>query len=97
MFTLARYKPLGFQQISAATLASATLLTVPAGANVAIIKANAANVSWRDDGIAPTAAIGVLMQSTDPPLEYSGFLNALQFILVSGSPTLSVSYYQAPA
>jgi hypothetical protein len=97
MFTLARYKPLGFQQISAATLAAATPLTVPLGANVAIIKATVASVSWRDDGVAPTAAIGVQMLITDPPLEYSGFLGALQFILAGAGATLSVSYYQANA
>jgi hypothetical protein len=96
--TPARYKPLGFQQISAASLATVQTLTVPPGANVAIIKANVAAVSWRDDGVAPTSAIGMQMLNTDPPLEYSGFLSALQFILVTGgSPTVNVSYYPVPA
>jgi hypothetical protein len=97
MFTPARYKPVGFQQISAATLAAATALTVPAGANVAIIRVGVAStaVSWRDDGTAPTAAIGMQMLPTDDPFEYSANLAAIQFILSVGLPTLGISYYQA--
>lgn len=93
-----RSKPLGFQQITAATLATAQLLTVPAGANVALIRVNVASssVSWRDDGVAPTAAIGMALATTDPTFEYSGVLSVIQFILASGTPTLNISYYQYP-
>lgn len=97
MFTPARYKPLGDQQISAATLVAAQTLTVPQGANVAVIRvgsAAASSVNWRDGGGVPTALIGMPMLNTDPPLEYSANLGALQFIAATGSPILNVSYYQ---
>lgn len=83
--------PLGFQQIA---LAGATGLTVPDGANFAVIRVETANARWRDDGVAPTTSVGVIMTSTDQPFEYSGTLSALQFIAVSGSPVLDVSYYR---
>ncbi len=99
MFTPARYKWLGDQQISAATLAAATALTVPAGANVAIIRVGsaafaAASVCWRDGGNVPTALIGMPMLNTDPPLEYSASLSQIQFIASGGTPILNVVYYQ---
>jgi hypothetical protein len=51
--------PLGFQQIPAATLAAATPLTPPVGATYALVSPTIAGVMWRDDGVAPTAAIGM--------------------------------------
>ncbi len=87
------YVPVGFQQISAATLAASTPLTVPAGATVAFVNAEAAGVRWRDDGTAPTATIGVIL-GAGQQLIYSGNLTAIQFILQSGSPILDVEYYK---
>jgi hypothetical protein len=87
--------PLGYQQILATTLAAATPLAVPAGAQVAVIRSETANVRWRDDGTAPTSGIGMPLNSTDTvPFEYWGTLSAIQFIAVSGSPILDVSYYR---
>jgi hypothetical protein len=48
MITGAGGKPLGFQQITAATLASATGLTVPVGASCAYVSVDTASVRWRD-------------------------------------------------
>jgi len=91
-----QYVPLGYQQISAATLAAATKLTVPPGANFAIIRVEASSVRWRDDGTAPTTSAGMLLNSTDAtPLEYSGTLSAIEFIAVSGSPILDIAYYKS--
>jgi hypothetical protein len=88
----------GFQQISAATLASAQTLTVPAGANLAVISVEGTagtgnGVRWRDDGTAPTSTVGILI----PPgntLVYSAAINAIQFIEAGGSSLINVSYYQ---
>ena len=85
--------PLGFQQLSASNLSSAYPLTPPAGANVALLNPETANVRWRDDGVAPTATVGMLLIA-DAFIEYWGNLSAIQFILVSGSPLLNVSYYR---
>ncbi len=89
--------PLGYQQISAATLATATALTIPAGAMVAMVSVDTAGVRWRDDGTAPTAAIGMALIGTataSPTLAFAGAsMSAVKFILISGSPVLNVSYY----
>ena len=89
-----RYVSLGFQQISAATLATAVGLTIPAGATVALLSVDTAPVRWRDDGTAPTASIGMPIPSGQAPFQYSGTLANLQFIAESGSPVLNVSYYR---
>lgn len=86
------FAPLGYEQLS--SLSSAASLTVPAGANFALITAETAAVRWRDDGTAPTASVGMPMATSDAPLQYSGTLSALQFIAQTGSPKLNVSYYR---
>lgn len=83
--------PKGFQQIT--SLSSATNLTVPAGASIAVIMCDTQNVRWRDDGTAPTASVGMLLRTTDEPLVYQGDLDAIEFIQVTGSAVLNVSYY----
>jgi hypothetical protein len=89
-----RYTPLGYQQIT--TLTSATLLTVPTGANCAFISVESAAVRYRDDGTAPTASIGMplAITSNGPPLIYCGTLSAIQFIQQASSATLNVLYYR---
>ena len=88
-------KPLGYQQISAATLAAATGLTVPAGATVAVVIDEVAStaVRWRDDGTAPTGAVGMYLPS-GTYINFSGDLSVIKFILATGgSPILNVAYY----
>ena len=87
-------KPLGYQQITATTLAASTGLTVPTGASVAVVINGVAStaVRWRDDGTAPTGSIGMYM----PPsvyMNFSGNLSSIKFILATGLPFLDVSYY----
>ncbi|HEY7294248.1 MAG TPA: hypothetical protein VH916_04360 [Dehalococcoidia bacterium] len=99
-FVGAHLVPMGYQQIGAGTLASATPLTVPSdsagrAASYAFIQVDTANVRWRDDGTAPTASVGVQLASAGS-FWYAGTLSAIQFIAVSGSPVLNVSYYRAP-
>ena len=89
-----RYVPLGFQQLDATALSAAVGLTVPPGANYALLIAETAGVRWRDDGTAPTSSVGMLI-AQDATLEYSGNLSMIKFIAASGSPLLNVSYYRA--
>ncbi len=91
MQTNQKFVPLGYQQIT--SLASAAKLTVPQGATMAILEAETEAVRWRDDGTAPTASIGMLLE-TDTPYEYSGDLSAIQFIATTSGAVLDVSYYQ---
>ena len=93
--------PMGYQKISAATLVAATALTVPSAsvqgrvqsARLALIRAESDPVSYRDDGVDPTASDGMPLEATDGPFPYTGNLAAIKFILKSGSPTLHVAYY----
>lgn len=83
------YTPLGYQQII--NPAAATNLTVPTGATMALISVSAASARWRDDGTAPTAAIGMPM-TAGQEFQYSGNLAAIQFI--GAGATLDISYYK---
>ena len=86
-------KPLGYQQILAATLAAATSLTPPSGTRYAIITPEAQGVRWRDDGTAPTATVGMLL-GANGVLIYNGDFTKIQFIAATAGAILNVSYYQ---
>jgi hypothetical protein len=85
--------PAGYQQLT--SLATATALTVPAGADVAIIQAEAQAVRWRDDGTDPTSSVGMRLAAGSDFL-YTGRLSALRFIQDDAVPPaiLNVSYYE---
>ena len=91
MFTRDRVVPLGYQQLT--PLTTATALTVPPGAQFCWMKCTGQNVRWRDDGTNPTSTVGVLMQTTDHAIWYAGKLSKLKFIQVSATATLDVLYY----
>lgn len=84
--------PKGYQQISAATLAASTALTPPTGARVAQINVEAQAVRWRDDGVAPTATVGMLAP-VGTTFEYDGDLTAIRLIAATAGTILNVSYY----
>jgi hypothetical protein len=90
--------PLGFRQIGSSALGSAAKLsancTIPVGATMVYLQAESANVRYRDDGAAPTTAIGNLILSGNPGIFYNGSIKALQFIGASGSPVLDVAFYR---
>jgi len=89
---------IGYQQIT--SLSSAQNLTVPAldltGLNqkptFALITPETQGVRWRDDGIAPTASVGMPL-AAGVTLQYDGNLKNIQFIEQAGSAKLNISYY----
>jgi hypothetical protein len=81
---------LGYVQLT--SLATAVGLTVPVGATYAIIQAEAQAVRWRDDGVAPTAAIGMTIPAGGE-LRYDGNLRGIVFIEAAASAKLNVSFY----
>ena len=89
---------LGYQQIT--SLSSATKLTVPqkdlsglAGSpRIAIITPEAQAVRWRDDGVAPTASVGMPL-AAGVTLQYDGDINQIQFIEQAGGAKLNITYY----
>ena len=76
--------PVGFEQITAANLSSPHRLNVRPGATLAIvtIEGSAAIVRWRDDGVAPTATVGMPMAvGIDGPLVYSANITQITPLL----------------
>ena len=86
----AKLVPLGYQQIT--SLDSAVGLSPPPNARVCIIQAVIQNIRWRDDGTVPTNGIGMVLAAGLDML-YTGNLAKIQFIEVSASAELNISYY----
>lgn len=87
----------GTYQLSATNTASSASTTsggIPPGATSAFLQAEVASVRYRDDGGAPTTAIGNLVVFGIPGIYYPGTLSKLQFIGASGSPLLDVAFYR---
>lgn len=74
--------------------ASATSGGIPAGATMAYLQAETADVRYRDDGGAPTASIGNIVIHGISGILYSGNLGAPRFIALSGSPLLDIGFYR---
>lgn len=89
---------LGYQQIT--TLTSATGLTVPSvdvnglscKPSLAIITAETKGVRWRDDGVDPSATVGMPL-AAGTTLQYDGDLTKIKFIEQEASAKLNISYY----
>ena len=60
---------------------------------MAFLQAETADVRYRDDGAAPSAALGNIVVHGIPGILYTGSLSALQFIALSGSPLLDIGFY----
>jgi hypothetical protein len=88
----------GTYQLSATNTASAASVTsggIPPGATSAFLEAETAAIRYRDDGGAPTAAIGSLIVNGIPGILYTGTLGNLQFINnTGGSPLLDIAFYR---
>lgn len=89
---------LGYQQIT--SLSASTALTVPVvdknGLSctpaIAIITPETQAVRWRDDGVAPTASVGMPL-AVGSTLQYDGDLTQIRFIEQTGSAKINVTYY----
>lgn len=84
--------PLGFQRIGAAALGSSVRsLTIPAGAKMAWIQAESDNVRYLFSST-PAAATGLIMRSTDPPIEFD-CLDTLRFKAETSGAILNIQYF----
>lgn len=91
---------MGYQQIT--SLAASTGLTVPtidpntglsAVPTVALIIVENQPVRYRDDGVAPTASVGMLLPFGSV-FFYDGDLKKIRFIQTIAGATINVSYYK---
>lgn len=87
----------GYQQLTAANLATAQSLTPVAQAgtgvkpNAALMSVSATAVRFTTDGTTtPTATVGMRLPVGIAPWLYEGALDKFQAILESGTPTLDV-------
>ena len=78
-----------------ASSAASTSGGIPPGANEAVIESDTAAIRYRDDGAAPTTAIGQPIAAGGSTF-YTGTLSALQLIAQSGSPVVNISFYKSP-
>lgn len=90
------YKSMGFQQLDATALASSVGFTIPVlngeKPNGAYISSFTGNVRYRDDGTAPTAAVGMRLVAGNDPFLFMGDMEKFRAILEGGSPTLNITY-----
>lgn len=84
-------KPAGYQQIT--SLSTSTALTAPSGSVLAVIQAEDQDIRYRDDGTAPTASVGMVIEAGQT-LVYNGSLSALRLIQAASSAKANVSYYK---
>jgi hypothetical protein len=84
------HKPLGYQQITVGAAAGG--LTVPEGAYWCLIIPETQAIRWRDDGVDPTAAIGMPL-AVAQPLEYSGDLATFKYFRQVAGAIINVVYY----
>ncbi|RQZ14051.1 hypothetical protein DIE15_19240 [Burkholderia sp. Bp9031] len=82
--------PLGYQQLT--NLTSVGSLTPPPGARIASIQAEAGSIRYRDDGTAPTATVGMLINAGGG-VDYNGSLSAVKLIAATTGAIANVSYY----
>jgi hypothetical protein len=85
--------PLGYQQLTSVT--TSTALTVPGTATYAIVTVEAQTVRYRDDGVAPTATVGMPLPA-QAVLVVGGAaeLAAIRFIQATAGAIIDVSYYK---
>ena len=86
----------GTYTTSQATTSSAASLTtggIPNGATLAVLSVEGAGIRYRDDGIAPTAGVGMPL-ATGQAFTYQSTLTMLQIIQQSASATVDLAFYR---
>jgi len=82
----------GYQQVIG--LVAATTITPGAGSTYCVITTETQNVRYRDDGAAPTAAVGMLLLVGQSVTFRLSSFSALQFIQVTTTATLDIDCYK---
>lgn len=82
--------PKGDELIS--DLSTVKELTVPEGAEVALIQAQVQNVRFRDSGDDPTSSVGIQIPAGQS-FYYTGLLSAVKLIAETAGAEAFISYY----
>ncbi len=85
-------KPLGYQQITSLA-AAAGFASVPTRARLVMVQSETQSVRWRDDGVNPTASVGMIIAAGDT-LFYTGDFSAIKFIEVTASAKLNITFFE---
>jgi len=67
-------------------------LSVPPGTSIALVAIEGGSARWTDDGVPPAVSRGQPM--ADGERMFFGSAATLQLIAISGSPTVTASYYR---
>ena len=86
-----KFQPLGYQAI---TPTASTALTVPTGAEFALIRTEVQDCRWTDDGTTPTLTVGMVLMIEDPAMWYAGDLKALLFFNDTAGALVKINYYR---
>lgn len=81
----------GFAQVTATSAAFG--LSPPPGTAYALVTAEAQGLRWRDDGVNPTASVGMPMAAGDSILIDTAIV-AVKFIAQTSGAILNVSFYK---
>lgn len=91
--------PLGYCQLT--SLGTAVALAacsggIPAGARIAVLRAEAQALRYRDDAVDPTASAGMPIAVADAPVTYNGTLSKVRVIEQTSGGKLNVLFYRSP-
>ena len=85
-------RPLGYEQLTG-IVAATSLASIPADSVYALIQAEGGNIRFRDDGVDPTASVGMLL--VDGAVYETTHYKNFKAIEVSGTPVVNVNYYRS--
>ncbi len=91
MNTREKFTPLGYEAI---VPTASTALTVPNGAEYALIRTEVQDCRWTDDGTVPTLTVGMVLMIEDPAMWYAGNLHDLLFFNDTAGALVKISYYK---
>jgi len=92
-----KWTPLGYEQITNLSTAvgfGPLTTAIPNDTIMVLIQAEAAGVRWRDDGVAPTASVGMILAASQTFAYTAPDLTQIKFIQMSSGAILNVSFYK---
>lgn len=84
-------RPLGYVQMTA-IVAGSGLTSIPNGTRFVLMQAEAQEIRWRDDGVAPTTTVGMII-TVNSILLYTGVPENMKVTAAAVGAILNVSYY----